>query len=69
MCHKTDFGRAPHGSAEALPPETEVLPQLRSNFAVQVFPERTADAEALPHDVPQNRLRSRSPRQRGGFAP
>ena len=39
------------------------------NFAVQVFPERTADAEALPHDVPQNRLRSRSPRQRGGFAP
>ena len=30
MCHKTDLGRAPHGSAEALPLETEVLTQLRS---------------------------------------
>ena len=30
MCHKTDFGHAPHGSAKALPPETEVLTQLRS---------------------------------------
>ena len=28
MCHKTDFGRAPHGRTEALPPETEALPQF-----------------------------------------